>query len=99
MGVLRVLRSWTQASGAAAAGIGAPFSHHARSTNGCSPLSPERLQTPFLRQVSVEGARYLRPMHYYHLLRHPAGLALVGGLAALDLVSRALLRRPDGAGI
>jgi hypothetical protein len=30
-------------------------------------------------------------MHYY-LLRHPGGLALVGGLAALDLVSRVLLR-------
>jgi hypothetical protein len=50
-----------------------------------------------LRQVSVEGSRYFRPMHYYHLLRHPAGLALVGGLAALDLVSRAVLRSPNGA--
>jgi hypothetical protein len=30
--------------------------------------------------------------YYYRLLRNPGGLALVGGLAALDLLSRALLR-------
>jgi hypothetical protein len=34
-------------------------------------------------------------MHYYRLLRHPGGLALVGSLAALDLLSRALLRHPS----
>ena len=64
--------------------------------NGCL-RRPRLVANSELRQVSVEGSRYFRPMHYYHLLRHPAGLALVGGLAALDLVSRALLRTPNGA--
>jgi len=31
-------------------------------------------------------------MSYYRLLRHPGGLAIVGSLAALDLISRTLLR-------
>jgi hypothetical protein len=53
------------------------------------------LQTPNLRQGAVQRPRYLRAMQYYYrLLKHPGGLALVGGLAALDLISRALLRNP-----
>ena len=89
---------WSVAEGRRKRCVRRSISHNARSAKSPLSLSAQRLQTPSLRQVSVEGPRYLRPMHYYHLLRHPAGLALVGGLATLDLVSRALLRTPHGGG-